>query len=128
MKHQPSHSPLRAIVQPLQTRLDDVLKELQSIHQTLKDQSANKQVRRTSTVNDFVGALLSKFPVRTWTSDSLAKEVGNGCTGAAVRKTEQWKAYQEHRKADKEQHRKRSDIVFDNHEEIDARIDRETRK
>jgi hypothetical protein len=129
MKSQPSPLPLQDVVQRSQTQLlNDVLKELQSIHQTLKNQPANKQVRRASTINEHVGLLLNKFPDRTWTSESLAKQIGNSCTAAAVRKTEQWKSYQNHRKTDKEQHRKRSNIVFDNHEEIDEKIDREMRK
>jgi hypothetical protein len=72
----------------------EVLEELRTICQMLKTATGNKQIRRTSTVNEFVGTLLMKDPYRDWTSVSIGKEIG--CTAAVVRKTKQCMAYQEH--------------------------------
>jgi hypothetical protein len=107
---------------------DALLHKLDDINQTLLKQNRSKQTRRRSTVEDFVAALLAKFPYRNWTSESLAKEIGNGCTSAAVRMTKQWKAYRIACRAAEKQHRNRSDIAYDNQDEIDERIDRETSK
>jgi hypothetical protein len=61
-------------------------------------------------------------------SSNIEKTIGNGCTSAAVRMTKQWKEYQNHRQSGRERHRSRSNIVYDNFDEIDKRIDRESQK
>ncbi|MDR0611406.1 MAG: hypothetical protein LBG58_14960, partial [Planctomycetaceae bacterium] len=39
-----------------------------------------------------IAILFLKYPEKSWTSDELAAKIG--CSGAAVRKTSMWKAYQ----------------------------------
>jgi inosine-uridine nucleoside N-ribohydrolase len=46
---------------------DALLRKLDDIHQTLLKQNHTRQARRHSTVEDFVAALLVKFPYRNWT-------------------------------------------------------------
>jgi hypothetical protein len=106
-----------------------ILQELQAIHSTLKKQSGNKQSRRKSTVNLSVSLLLSQYPERNWTSTSLAQNIGNGCTGAAVRKTKQWQAYQKYRQKDKSAQKKsrtKGAFYCDNFDEVDESLNGET--
>ena len=44
-------------------------------------------------MNRHVVALQLEYPDKVWSADDFAKKIG--CTGAAVRKTQAWKEYQE---------------------------------
>jgi hypothetical protein len=118
---------LPCLLELLTAQQQALLDELRAIHSTLKKQS-NRQKRRTSTINDFVGMLLTKYPERDWTSESLAKSIGNGCTGTTVRKTKQWQEYQKYRQKDKTEQKAKYRKGAVHRENLDKNLDDKTGK
>ncbi|GHT36323.1 hypothetical protein FACS189427_07710 [Planctomycetales bacterium] len=79
--------------------LEAILEELRAVRSELQEK--NRQIRRKSTVSEQVKLLLKEFPHPDWSSEELARKIGNGCSGAAVRQTAIWKSY---RKMQRTQH------------------------
>ena len=78
--------------------LHTLLDEVRTLHQTLENQELSPKTNFKSPhkhlhVSALVIALQLEHPDRIWTSESFATEIG--CTGAAVRKTQAWKNYNE---------------------------------
>ena len=75
-----------------------LMDEVRLIQQTLQNEkSRTRKVSKATAgrlhVGRLVFALQVECPEKVWTSDSFAKKIG--CTGAAVRKTKEWKECQE---------------------------------
>lgn len=116
---------LLRIAEQQERRDKAILQELRVIRQSLEKKAPKKPVNQKPTVGLQVAALLAQFPDRKWTAELFARVIGSG-SSAAVRKTKQWKAYRKRCQADLQQHRKRTDIVYDDFTEIDEKLDRET--
>jgi adenylosuccinate synthase len=128
MQQQLLQNPENILLQIAQTN-GEVLKELQSIHQTLKKQSARKQPRRVSKVDELVGIVLMKHNDTNRTAASMGRVIG--VTGQAVGQCKQWKKYNELKaqgKAQRYQYRLTYTVSENEMDEIDRRIDNEMKE
>ncbi|MDR3111435.1 MAG: hypothetical protein LBU65_17325 [Planctomycetaceae bacterium] len=98
-----------------------LLQELRAVHSTLKEN--NRQTRRKSTVAERVKMLLKEFPRPDWSAVELAKEIGSGCTDAAVRQTAIWKTYRKMQRTEQSSHSNKDFCADDFISEIDEKLD-----
>ncbi|GHT21918.1 hypothetical protein FACS189419_03640 [Planctomycetales bacterium] len=128
MPSQPSPNPEEILLQIAKTS-GEVLKELQSIHKILKGQSARKQPRRTSRVDELVGIVLMRHNDTNWTAAAMGRAIG--ATGQAVGQCKQWKKYNEMKaqgNTQRYQYRLTHTVSETEMDEIDKRIDDEMKE
>jgi hypothetical protein len=119
---------LLQIAEKQERRDNAILKELREIRQSLERQSANKQPRRSSKVNELVGVVLMQHNDTNWTAASMGRAIG--VTGQAVGQCKQWKKYNELKiqgKARQYRYRLNHTVSKTEMDEIDKRIDSETK-
>jgi molecular chaperone GrpE (heat shock protein) len=84
--------------------------EVETLRQMFENEKPKAKKSPKGTVSRLpVGLLLLalqiKYPEKVWTSDSFAKEIG--CSGAAVRQTQEWENYQKRLQNERQEHRPR---------------------